>query len=104
MADKQWFDWKKGKQKILKIVKSDSAEETKKLQIESLLKTLPFGIGLTNYKFSYNACGYPCWATHKNKPSDSFMLREILDQEMDPETFETDFRCPCCGQFASHKT
>lgn len=104
MAGKQQFDWQKAKLKILKILKSDSPEEAKKAQIEALLKTLPFGIGLTNYTFNYNACGYPYWGTHKTIRSDSFMLREILDQDMDPETFETDYRCPCCGQFASHKS
>lgn len=103
MTEKQRFDWDKAKQKVLKLLKSDSSEEIKKKQIESFLKTLPFGSSLINYEFSFNSCCYPYWATHKKNKTDSFMLREILDMEFDPGTFETDYRCPCCKQFASHK-
>jgi hypothetical protein len=96
MATKQKFNWDKAKQRLLIIVKSDLQEEAKKKKIEVLLKTFPFGINLTNYEFRYDPCGYPYWATHQKNQTDSFKLREILDQRFDPDTFETDYLCPSC--------
>jgi hypothetical protein len=96
MAAKKTFDWNGAKESILAIVKSEAPAETKKKQIELLLKSLPFGIRLDQYAISYDACGYPTWATNKKIKSDSFKLREVLDMEFDPDTFETDYRCPIC--------
>ena len=96
MATTQKFDWNKAKQRILTTLKSDSPEETRKKKIELFLKTLPFGMSLNNYEFSYDSCGYPFYATHKTHKTDSFKLRNILDEEFDPDTNESDFLCPCC--------
>jgi hypothetical protein len=101
---KQNNQWNNAKKKILSILNEDLPEEVARQRIEALVKKLPFGMNIKEHVFSFNACGYPYWATHKTIRSDSFMLREILDLDMDPETFETDYRCPCCRQFAAHKT
>ncbi len=93
---KNRFDWDKSKQQIVKIVKSDAPEETRKKKVEAFLQTLPFGINLTNFEIKYDSCGYPYWASHKKNKSDSFKLRDILEMEFDPETFETDYLCPIC--------
>jgi hypothetical protein len=96
MALKERFDWEKAKQRILTILKSDSPQEARRKKIELYLITLPFGINLKNFEFRYDSCGYPYWAAHKSNKTDSFKLREILDQEFDPVTFETEYFCPCC--------
>jgi hypothetical protein len=96
MAAKKTFDWDGAKQQILAIVKSNTPEDSKKGQVENFLKSLPFGIRLDQYSISYDACGYPNWATNQKIKSDSFKLREVLDMEFDPDTFETDYRCPVC--------
>ena len=93
---KNRFDWDRSKQRILEILKSDIPEEIKKKQIELFLQTLPFGINLADFEFSYDLCGYPYWTSHKKIKTDSFKLREILDMKFDPETFETDYLCPIC--------
>jgi hypothetical protein len=101
---KQNTNWNSAKKKILSILNEDLPDEIAKQRIEALLKSLHFDMNLSEHVFRFNACGYPYWSTHKRIKSDSFMLREILDSEVDPETFETEYLCPRCKKPASHRT
>jgi hypothetical protein len=103
MPSKTPYDWEKAKKSILKILGRELPDEEKKKLIEAYLITLPFGYSLKNCEFEYNSCGYPYWSTNKKYKTDSSKLREILDMDFDPETFETEYNCPCCKKYAGHK-